>query len=116
MNSLSQRERVQGEGEARHTLTISTSSHESFDTKTKAGNQKLTTPDVEIPILYSHPECDFSNMLKEELDEEGVEYTEIDMSLHEDKWPEVEKLTGGDRTTPVLVRNGEVEVGFHGIG
>jgi len=76
----------------------------------------LTTPEVEIPILYSHPECDFSNMLKEEMDEEGVIYTEIDMSLHEDKWPEVEELTGGDRTTPVLIRNGEVEVGYHGIG
>lgn len=116
MISFSQREGVQGEGELGHPLTIFNSSHESFNAKTKDGNQKLTTPDVETPILYSHPECDFSNMLKEELDEEGVKYTEIDMSLHEDKWPEVEKLTGGDRTTPVLVRNGEVEVGFHGIG
>lgn len=55
-------------------------------------------------------------MLKEELDEEGVKYDEIDMSIHEDKWAELEKLTGGDRTTPVLIRNGEVEVGYHGIG
>ena len=61
------------------------------------GNPKLTTPEVETPILYSHPECDFSNMLKEELDDEGVKYIEIDMSVHEDRWPEVEKLTGGDR-------------------
>ena len=77
----------------------------------------MTSPEApETPLLYSHPECDFSNMLKEELDEEGVKYIEIDMSVHEDRWPEVEKLTGGDRTTPVLVRNGEVEVGYHGIG
>ena len=76
----------------------------------------MTTPDTETPVLYSHPECDFSNMLKEELDEEGVKYDEIDMSLHEDNWPELEKLTGGDRTTPVMIRNGEVEVGYHGIG
>ncbi|HCV27055.1 MAG TPA: hypothetical protein DGB32_01895 [Dehalococcoidia bacterium] len=55
-------------------------------------------------------------MLKEELDEEGVKYEEIDLSVHEDQWPVVENLTGGDRTTPVLLRNGEVEVGFHGIG
>jgi glutaredoxin len=55
-------------------------------------------------------------MLKEELDEEGVKYEEIDLSIHEDQWSVVEKLTGGDRTTPVLLRNGEVEVGFHGIG
>jgi glutaredoxin len=55
-------------------------------------------------------------MLKEELDEEGVKYEEIDLSLHEDQWPVVEKLTGGDRTTPVLLRNGDVEVGFHGVG
>ncbi|MDA1257907.1 MAG: glutaredoxin [Chloroflexi bacterium] len=85
--------------------------------KNKDGNPKLTTPEAtETPVLYSHPECDFSNMLKEELDGEGVKYTEIDMSEHEDLWSEVEKLTGGDRTTPVLVRNGEVEVGYHGIG
>jgi glutaredoxin len=76
----------------------------------------LTTPDTATPILYTHPECDFSNMLKEELDEEGVKYEEIDLSIHEDQWSVVEKLTGGDRTTPVLLRNGEVEVGFHGIG
>ena len=116
MNSLSQPESVQGEGEYRYHLTIFSSSHGSFNTQPKDGNQKLTTPEVETPILYSHPECDFSNMLKEELDEEGVNYTEIDMSLHEDKWAELEKLTGGDRTTPVLIRNGEVEVGYHGIG
>ncbi len=76
----------------------------------------MTTPDTTLPILYTHPECDFSNMLKEELDEEGVKYEEIDLSVHEDQWPVVENLTGGDRTTPVLLRNGEVEVGFHSIG
>jgi glutaredoxin len=77
----------------------------------------LTTPEAtEAPILYSHPECDFSNMLREELDGEGTAYVEVNLADHPDRWAEVEKLTGGSRTTPVLVRNGSVEVGFHGIG
>lgn len=94
----------------------SVSSHRLSRDLTNKDASNLTTPDTALPILYTHPECDFSNMLKEELDEEGVKYEEIDLSLHEDQWPVVEKLTGGDRTTPVLLRNGDVEVGFHGVG
>jgi glutaredoxin len=55
-------------------------------------------------------------MLKEELDQAGTEYDEVDLSKSPDKWFELELLTGGDRTTPVMVTGDSVEVGFHGIG
>ncbi|MFW6195309.1 MAG: UXX-star (seleno)protein family 2 [Chloroflexota bacterium] len=77
----------------------------------------MTTPETsEKPIVYTHPDCDFSNMLKEELTQEGTEFEEIDLSTQPEKWGELEKLTSGDRTTPVIIRNGNVEVGYHGIG
>ena len=39
------------------------------------------------------------------------------MSKNPVKWSEVEKLTGGDRITPVMVTSeGRVEVGYKGIG
>ena len=56
-------------------------------------------------------------MLKEDLDEKGVPYEEVDVSRDHLKWAEVEKLTGGDRITPVTVHpDGTVEVGYNGIG
>ena len=42
---------------------------------------------------------------------------EIDVSKSPEYWDEVEKLSGGDRITPVLVKSaGTVEIGFRGIG
>jgi len=67
-------------------------------------------------ILYTHPECTFSDALKDELDEEGKEYEEINLALLPDKWLELENLTGGERITPVMVENEVVSVGFHGVG
>ena len=55
---------------------------------------------VEAVMLYTHPECTFSDALKEELDEAGTVYTEIDLALDPDKWSELEKLTDGERITP----------------
>ncbi len=67
-------------------------------------------------IVYTHPECTFSDALKDELDEEGKEYEEINLALLPDKWLELENLTGGERITPVMVENEVVSVGFHGVG
>ena len=71
---------------------------------------------VEAVMLYTHPECTFSDALKEELDAAGTVYTEIDLALDPDKWAELEKLTDGERITPVLVDGGVVSIGFHGVG
>ena len=52
-----------------------------------------------------------------ELIEKNLEFEEIDVSKTPEKWKEVEKLSGGDRITPVLVNpDGSVEIGFRGIG
>ena len=51
-----------------------------------------------------------------ELDEKGTSYKEIDLALEPDKWAELEALTNGERITPVLVEDGKVTIGYHGIG
>ncbi len=71
---------------------------------------------AEAVMLYTHPDCTFSDALKEELDAAGTAYTEIDLALDPDKWAELEKLTDGERITPVMVEAGVVSVGFHGVG
>ncbi len=44
----------------------------------------------------------------------NVAYTEIDVSKEPDKIPDLLKLTGGERLTPVIVENGQATVGFKG--
>ena len=68
------------------------------------------------PTGYTHPTCSYSDALKDELKEEGREYTEIDLALRPEAWADLEKLTGGERITPVMVDGDEVMVGFHGVG
>ena len=68
-------------------------------------------------IMYSHPTCGYCDLMREELIEKNLEFEEIDVSKTTEKWKEVEKLSGGDRITPVLVNpDGSVEIGFRGIG
>ena len=67
-------------------------------------------------IIYTHPECTICVSVKMELDEKGKVYEEIDLVDHPNRWGEVEDLTGGERITPVTVENGEVTIGYRGIG
>ena len=67
-------------------------------------------------VLYTHPECTYSEALREELDEAGTAYEEIDLALRPEAWSALEELTGGERITPVLVEGDAVTVGFHGVG
>ena len=67
-------------------------------------------------ILYTHPDCTYSNALRDELDSGGVQYEEIDLALHPGSWAQLEKLTGGERITPVMVEGTSISVGFHGVG
>ena len=67
-------------------------------------------------VLYTHPDCNYSDALKEELDELGITYEEIDLSLRPDMWATVEQLADGERITPVMVTGEVVEIGFHGVG
>ena len=66
--------------------------------------------------VYTHPDCDYSNALKAELAELGVEYEEIDLAKRPEEWDTLAGLTGGERITPVSVEGDLVTVGFKGIG
>ncbi len=68
-------------------------------------------------LVYTHPTCGYCDLLKDDLKSQGVIFEEIDVSRHPDQWREVERLSGGDRITPVMVAaDGSVEIGYKGIG
>ena len=66
--------------------------------------------------LFTHTDCSYSDALKEELDAAGTPYDEINLALRPEAWADLEKLTGGERITPVMVEGDAVSVGFHGVG
>ena len=65
-------------------------------------------------IIYTHPDCAFSSVVKMDYRKRKVEYTEIDLSKQADQIPSLLELTGGERVTPVIVENGVVTIGFKG--
>ena len=67
-------------------------------------------------VLYTHPDCTYSTALKEELDAAGTSYQEVDLALRPEAWADLERLTGGERITPVFVEGESVSIGFHGVG
>ena len=67
-------------------------------------------------VLYTHPDCSYSNALKAELDEVGTNYDEINLALRPEAWTDLEALTGGERITPVMIEGETVSVGYHGVG
>ena len=70
-----------------------------------------------LAIVYTHPTCGYCDLLKEDLTKDNIAYREIDVSKQPEQWAEVERLSGGDKITPVMVTaNGQVEIGYKGIG
>ena len=67
-------------------------------------------------VVYTRPDCSYSDALLHDLDKDGVEYKQIDLSIFPEMVTEVERLTGGERMTPVMVEGEMVIVGYHGIG
>ena len=65
-------------------------------------------------LIYTHPDCGYSTAAMEELIESGASFKEIDLSAMPEAWADVEQLTGGERTTPVIIEGGKVTVGFRG--
>ena len=74
-------------------------------------------PARDLAIVYTHPTCGYCDLLKDDLRANSVVYEEVDVSKQPDMWDEVERLSGGDRITPVMVTaDGDVEIGYKGIG
>ena len=67
-------------------------------------------------IIYTHPDCSYSAAAKDDFEKSGVDFREIDVTLQPEAIPELERLTGGERITPVIVEGDTVTVGYHGIG
>ena len=67
-------------------------------------------------IVYTRPDCSYSDALLHDLDKDGVAYEQIDLEAHPEQIPEMERLTGGERITPVMVEGDLVIVGYHGVG
>lgn len=67
-------------------------------------------------IIYTHPDCDASAEAKAEFKKSGISYKEIDVTLVPGAVEELEKLTGGEHVTPVIVDGETVSIGYNGIG
>jgi glutaredoxin len=61
-------------------------------------------------VLYSQPGCVFCGKVKEFLSQNKMEYVDRNIAADEAALAELEKL--GYTTTPVIVVDGEVVVGF----
>ncbi len=67
-------------------------------------------------VMYTHPDCNYSDTQRDEFVKNGVDFTEIDVTLHPEAIDDLVKLTGGERITPVVVEGDTITVGYHGIG
>ena len=67
-------------------------------------------------VVYTRPDCTYSDALLHDLRKDGVEYKQVDLEEHPELVEELERLTGGERVTPVMVEGELVIVGYHGIG
>ena len=67
-------------------------------------------------VIYTHPDCNYSAAAKDDLDRQQVPYREIDISLQPEAIPELERLSGGERITAVMVEGPVVSVGYQGVG
>ncbi len=74
------------------------------------------TPLDDTLVIYTHPNCGYSSAAKDELSQSDIPFKEIDLSVTPEAWADVERLTGGERTTPIIVEGDLVTVGFHGVG
>ncbi len=70
----------------------------------------------ETIVIYTHPDCGYSASARDVLLQSEVPFREVDLSVTPEAWQEVERLTGGQRITPVMVEGGLVTVGFGGVG
>lgn len=62
-------------------------------------------------IIYSTPTCVYCQMAKAWFDENGIEYTDYDVSVDEEKRNEMLQKTG-QMAVPVIDVEGEIIIGF----
>ena len=73
-------------------------------------------PSQPTAILYTRPDCTYSDAMKHELDRKKVAYEHIDLEDHPERLSDLEKATGGEHITPVFVEGDTITIGFRGAG
>ena len=66
-------------------------------------------------VIYTHPDCGYSDEARADFIKRGIEFQEIDVATVPGAAEEVERLAG-ERITPVIIDGDEVTVGFNGMG
>lgn len=64
--------------------------------------------------LYTLSSCPFSRAIREDLQAQGVTFTEIDVGARPERVPELLKLTKKRRVVPVLVDGSRIHVAPEG--
>lgn len=68
--------------------------------------------DLQDVIVYSMKTCSYCNEAKSFLDENGIEYQDIDVNENPDEYEYMKGLTGQQRV-PVFDISGEIIVGYN---
>ena len=67
--------------------------------------------------LYGSGSCPFTREMRENLEWDGLPFIEYDVNIDVAALQKMIALTGGNRTVPVLVEDGEVkQIGWQGRG
>ncbi|MFW5853234.1 MAG: glutaredoxin family protein [Patescibacteria group bacterium] len=66
---------------------------------------------MEKIILYTSPTCVFCPMVKNFLDNKGVEYEEVDVTENKEAVNEIKEKTG-QLGVPVIIKGEKVVIGF----
>lgn len=67
--------------------------------------------------LYTTAGCPYSAAAREDLKWRGVDFVEYDVEQDREAYERMLKLTGGNRTVPVMVEEGKpVQIGWMGQG
>jgi len=62
--------------------------------------------------IFTLPTCPYCKMTKDLLEAKGVEYINHDVSADQEAMAEMQRISGGARTVPVVAVGREVIVGF----
>ena len=69
-----------------------------------------------MKTVFSHPECESSEMLIDDLKLTGEKFQNINLLVDPEYWRDVENLCKGGRMTPVIIfSDGTFQVGYNGV-
>lgn len=67
-------------------------------------------------LVYTRKDCSYSDAAMSELKDNGTPYKAIDIDEVPGAREELLRLSNGEPITPVMVVDGEVVIGYHGLG